>query len=81
MNIECRACIDDRNGLANTEALEGGFQVVVGTPGCVNDMIEHLFLKTNLVEFFVLDEAVEMLSVRSIYFQVLWLSKLMKRKG
>ena len=40
----------------------GGTQVVVGTPGRVNDMLKKGFLKTDHLKLFVLDEADEMLS-------------------
>jgi translation initiation factor 4A len=48
------------------KALQEGPQVVVGTPGRVHDMIQRRFLKTDSMKMFVLDEADEMLSVRSI---------------
>jgi translation initiation factor 4A len=45
------------------KALQEGPQVVVGTPGRVQDMIQRRFLKTDSMKMFVLDEADEMLSV------------------
>lgn len=45
------------------KALQDGPQVVVGTPGRVNDMIQRRVLKTENMKLFVLDEADEMLSV------------------
>jgi hypothetical protein len=47
------------------KALQDGPQVVVGTPGRVQDMIQRRFLKTDGMKMFVLDEADEMLSVCS----------------
>ena len=44
-------------------ALQAGPQVVVGTPGRVQDMIQRRVLKTDSMKMFVLDEADEMLSV------------------
>jgi translation initiation factor 4A len=44
------------------KALQDGPQVVVGTPGRVQDMIQRRFLKTDSMKMFVLDEADEMLS-------------------
>ena len=44
-------------------ALGAGPQVVVGTPGRVQDMIQRRVLKTDSMKMFVLDEADEMLSV------------------
>lgn len=45
------------------QALQAGPQVVVGTPGRVQDMIQRRVLKTDSMKMFVLDEADEMLSV------------------
>ncbi len=43
------------------QALRGGAQVVVGTPGRVKDLINQNALKLNNIRFVVLDEADEML--------------------
>ena len=43
------------------QALRGGSQVVVGTPGRVKDLINQNALKLNNIRFVVLDEADEML--------------------
>ena len=48
------------------KALRDGPQVVVGTPGRVQDMIQRRFLKTDGMKMFVLDEADEMLSVSCV---------------
>ena len=48
------------------QALQAGPQVVVGTPGRVQDMIQRRVLKTDSMKMFVLDEADEMLSVCDI---------------
>jgi ATP-dependent RNA helicase DeaD len=45
------------------EALEGGAQVVIGTPGRVLDHLEKNNFKTGSVRMFILDEADEMLSM------------------
>ena len=42
--------------------LEGGMQVIVGTPGRVFDMLKSMALRSDLMKLFVLDEADEMLS-------------------
>ncbi|ELA41290.1 uncharacterized protein VICG_01663, partial [Vittaforma corneae ATCC 50505] len=47
--------------LADISALSESPQVVVGTPGRVNSMIEGGHLKTSQIKIFVLDEADEML--------------------
>ena len=62
MSIECHACIGGTNVREDMKALQEGPQVVVGTPGRVNDMIQRRMLKTEHVKLFVLDEADEMLS-------------------
>jgi translation initiation factor 4A len=66
MNIECHPCIGGTNVREDMEALRGGPQVVVGTPGRVQDMIQRRVLKTDSMKMFVLDEADEMLSVSSL---------------
>ncbi len=63
MNIECHACIGGTNVREDMKALQDGPQVVVGTPGRVQDMIQRRVLKTDNMRMFVLDEADEMLSV------------------
>jgi translation initiation factor 4A len=65
MNIECHACIGGTNVREDMKALQDGPQVVVGTPGRVQDMIQRRVLKTDNMKMFVLDEADEMLSVRA----------------
>ena len=63
MNIECHACIGGTSVRDDMKALQEGPQVVVGTPGRVQDMIQRRVLKTDSMKMFVLDEADEMLSV------------------
>lgn len=67
MNIECHACIGGTSVREDMKALQDGPQVVVGTPGRVQDMIQRRVLKTDSMKMFVLDEADEMLSVRVWY--------------
>ncbi|EXJ81098.1 ATP-dependent RNA helicase eIF4A [Capronia epimyces CBS 606.96] len=62
MNIECHACIGGTNVRDDMKALQEGPQVVVGTPGRVQDMIQRRVLKTDNIKMFILDEADEMLS-------------------
>jgi translation initiation factor 4A len=62
MSIECHACIGGTSVRDDMKALQDGPQVVVGTPGRVQDMIQRRFLKTDAMKMFVLDEADEMLS-------------------
>jgi len=63
MNVECHACIGGTSVRDDMKALQEGPQIVVGTPGRVQDMIQRRFLKTDSMKMFVLDEADEMLSV------------------
>lgn len=65
MNLECHACIGGTSVRDDMKALGDGPHVVVGTPGRVQDMIQRRFLKTDSMKMFVLDEADEMLSVRT----------------
>ena len=66
MNVECHACIGGTSVRDDMKALQDGPQVVVGTPGRVQDMIQRRVLKTDSMKMFVLDEADEMLSVRIV---------------
>jgi translation initiation factor 4A len=63
LNINVYACIGGRNVRDDQRNLESGVQVVVGTPGRVNDLIQRRALRTDGILMFVLDEADEMLSV------------------
>ena len=63
MQLECHACIGGTSVREDMTALQAGPQVVVGTPGRVQDMIQRRVLKTDSMKMFVLDEADEMLSV------------------
>jgi translation initiation factor 4A len=62
MDIACHACIGGTSVRDDMKALQDGPQVVVGTPGRVQDMIQRRVLKTDHMKMFVLDEADEMLS-------------------
>ena len=66
MNVECHACIGGTSVRDDMKALQDGPQVVVGTPGRVQDMIQRRVLKTDSMKMFVLDEADEMLSVSMV---------------
>ena len=63
MSVDCHACIGGTSVRDDMTALQAGPQVVVGTPGRVQDMIQRRVLKTDSMKMFVLDEADEMLSV------------------
>eukprot|EP00163_Fabomonas_tropica_P033964 TRINITY_DN9228_c0_g1_i2.p2 TRINITY_DN9228_c0_g1~~TRINITY_DN9228_c0_g1_i2.p2 ORF type:complete len:370 (+),score=128.25 TRINITY_DN9228_c0_g1_i2:253-1362(+) len=62
MQVQCHACIGGTNVREDMRKLDGNAQVVVGTPGRVNDMINRRALRVQSIKLFVLDEADEMLS-------------------
>ncbi|KAJ3120847.1 translation initiation factor eIF4A [Nowakowskiella sp. JEL0407] len=62
MDIECHLCVGGVNVREDARKLEAGPQIVVGTPGRVNDMINRGILQREFIKMFVLDEADEMLS-------------------
>lgn len=62
MRVKCHACIGGTCVKDDIEKLRDGQQVVVGTPGRVQDMISKRHLILEDVRIFVLDEADEMLS-------------------
>ncbi|KAH7696365.1 eukaryotic initiation factor 4A-II-like isoform 1 [Aphelenchoides avenae] len=61
LDVELHVCIGGTNVSDDRRKLETA-QIVVGTPGRVNDMIQRGALKTEGIKMFVLDEADEMLS-------------------
>uniref|UniRef100_A0A0N4ZPC6 Eukaryotic initiation factor 4A n=1 Tax=Parastrongyloides trichosuri TaxID=131310 RepID=A0A0N4ZPC6_PARTI len=63
MNVKCHICIGGTDIRDDIRILSSGVQIVVGTPGRVNDMISRNFLNTDHIKMFVLDEADEMLSM------------------
>jgi len=62
MGVTCHACIGGTNVRDDMKRLEGGVQIVVGTPGRVYDMLNRSALRSKSIKMFVLDEADEMLS-------------------
>ncbi|CAF1399701.1 unnamed protein product [Adineta steineri] len=62
MGVSCHACIGGTNVRDDMKRLEGGVQIVVGTPGRVYDMLNRSALRSKSIKMFVLDEADEMLS-------------------
>lgn len=62
MEINVYACVGGRDVRKDIETLHYGVQIVVGTPGRINDMISRRHLRLDDVKIFVLDEADEMLS-------------------
>lgn len=62
MNVKSHACVGGTRVRDDIEILRRGVQIVVGTPGRVNDMISRNALVLDKLKMFVLDEADEMLS-------------------
>jgi len=60
--ITTHACVGGTAVREDIQTLKQGIQIVVGTPGRVNDMIERSVLRLDKLKLFVLDEADEMLS-------------------
>lgn len=63
MNVECHVCFGGTSVNDDIKALQEGPQVVVGTPGRIQNMIQRRFLRTNAMKMFVLDEVDDILSV------------------
>eukprot|EP00003_Mantamonas_plastica_P028602 TRINITY_DN657_c0_g1_i3.p1 TRINITY_DN657_c0_g1~~TRINITY_DN657_c0_g1_i3.p1 ORF type:complete len:370 (+),score=145.46 TRINITY_DN657_c0_g1_i3:529-1638(+) len=62
LNVTSHVCIGGTNVSEDMRRLEQGVQIIVGTPGRVNDMIQRRALLTDDIKIFSLDEADEMLS-------------------
>jgi len=62
MNCNSHACVGGTAVRQDIEILQKGVQIVVGTPGRVNDMINRNALRLEKLKIFCLDEADEMLS-------------------
>merc|ERR1719461_1161634 len=62
MNVESHACVGGTAVREDIQILQKGVQIVVGTPGRVNDMITRNALKLEKLRIFILDKADEMLS-------------------
>lgn len=62
MKISSHACVGGTAVQNDVRVMQSGIQMVVGTPGRVNDMINRTALKLDNLRLFVLDEADEMLS-------------------
>merc|ERR1712188_191560 len=62
VKIRCHACIGGTSVREDIDKLRNGQQLVVGTPGRVNDMAGKGHLRLDDCLIFVLDEADEMLS-------------------
>jgi len=62
MKVKSHACVGGTAVREDIQILQKGVQIVVGTPGRVNDMIGRNALRLDKLKMFVLDEADEMLS-------------------
>jgi len=62
MQIESLLCTGGENIKRDSDTLDQGVHIVVGTPGRIYHMIKNGVLKTNNIKVFCLDEADQMLS-------------------
>jgi len=62
LEVTTRACVGGTAVREDITSLANGVQIVVGTPGRVNDMISRGALRLKALKLFCLDEADEMLS-------------------
>lgn len=62
MGIKVHACVGGTKVKDDIITLKSGVQVIVGTPGRVQDMMKKNYLRTDYMRIFILDEADEMLS-------------------
>jgi len=62
MQVVSHACVGGTAVREDIQILQKGVQIVVGTPGRVNDMINRNALRLEKLRMFILDEADEMLS-------------------
>jgi len=62
MQIESLLCTGGENIKRDSDTLDNGVHIVVGTPGRIYHMIKNGVLKTNNIKVFCLDEADQMLS-------------------
>mmetsp|Transcript_78318 Transcript_78318/g.95851 ORF Transcript_78318/g.95851 Transcript_78318/m.95851 type:complete len:392 (-) Transcript_78318:140-1315(-) len=62
LEVSTRACVGGTAVREDMQKLSQGVQIVVGTPGRVNDMISRGALRLKALQLFILDEADEMLS-------------------
>ena len=63
LKVVCYTCIGGTNIQEDKQRLkEGGYQVLVGTPGRVVDMMGKKFINTEHLKILVLDEADEMMT-------------------
>uniref|UniRef100_A0A0A9YD70 RNA helicase n=1 Tax=Lygus hesperus TaxID=30085 RepID=A0A0A9YD70_LYGHE len=61
MGLTAYACVGGKSTEEDIRRLEGGVQIVSGTPGRVFDMIKRRAMRANNLKTLVLDEADEML--------------------
>ena len=62
LKVKSHACVGGTSVRDDTQTLQRGVHVVVGTPGRVFDMLRRGALRAESIKMFVLDEADEMLS-------------------
>jgi translation initiation factor 4A len=62
MGVKIHACVGGTSVREDIKLLKQGVQVVVGTPGRIQEMMKKGYFKTDYLRLFVMDEADEMLS-------------------
>ena len=67
MNLRCCVIFGGVKQFAQTQALERGVDILVATPGRLNDLIGQGFIRLDKIEIFVLDEADRMLDMGFIH--------------
>lgn len=61
MGIKCHICTGGTKVSEDIKALQAGVQIVIGTPGRVQDLINRQKLETKDIKILILDEADQML--------------------
>ncbi|CAF3673327.1 unnamed protein product [Rotaria sordida] len=62
VDVTCYACINGTNTRNDVKRLEADVQIVVGTPGCVYDMLKRSVPHGKNIKLLILNEAEKMLS-------------------
>ena len=79
MNVSMHCCVGGTALQEDMEKLRGGVQIIVGTPGRVNDLIQRGLLDLSKCKLFCLDEADEMLNM-GFYKDVRHIIEMMKNR-
>ena len=80
MEVKVHACIGGSHAREDVKKLESGsVQIVIGTPGRVNDIMRNGFFKTDHLRIFIIDETEEMLN-RGFKHNIMDILKLVPEK-